>query len=121
MNGVISFGKAFKVGALIALVGSTIYVAVWLFYYYLFVPDFIDKYSLHVLRDAAKDGATRAELSNKTKELAEFKEMYKNPLFVVLVSYAEVLPIGLAVAVISALVLKKKPKQELPEALEVAK
>jgi hypothetical protein len=71
--------------------------------------------------DAAKDGATEAELSNKTKELAEFKEMYKNPLFVVLVSYAEVLPIGLAVALVSALVLRRRPKQESPEAFEVVK
>ncbi|MGC3943694.1 MAG: DUF4199 domain-containing protein [Chryseolinea sp.] len=121
LNGVITFGQAFKVGALIALVGSTIYVGVWLFYYYLFVPDFIDKYSLHVLRDATKSGATPAELSDKTKELAEFKEMYKNPLFVVLTSYAEVLPIGLAVALVSALVLKKKQKGDSPEAFEIAK
>ena len=121
LNGFISFGQAFKVGALIALVGSTIYVGVWMFYYYLFVPDFIDQYSLHVLRDAAKEGATEAELSTRTKELADFKEMYKNPLFILLSSYAEVLPIGLAVALVSALALRKKPNQELPEALEATK
>lgn len=115
LNGFISFGQAFKMGALIALVGSTIYVVTWLFYYYLFVPDFIDKYTMHVLRDATRNGATEAELAAKTNEMAEFKEMYKNPLFVILVSYAEVFPIGLAVALVSALVLKKKPTQQSPE------
>jgi hypothetical protein len=35
-------------------------------------------------------------------------EMYKNPLFAVLISYAEVLPIGLVVAFVSALILKRK-------------
>lgn len=39
--GLISFGKAFKIGTLIAFIGSTVYVVVWLFYYYLFVPDFM--------------------------------------------------------------------------------
>lgn len=40
LNGVISFGKAFKTGALIALIGSTMYVVIGLSFYYLFVPDF---------------------------------------------------------------------------------
>jgi hypothetical protein len=109
LNGVITFGKAFQTGALIALLASTIYVGVWLFYYYLFVPDFIDQYTLHVLRDASRDGASEAIIADKTKEMAELKEMYKNPVFVILASYAEILPVGLAVALISSLILKKKP------------
>lgn len=109
LNGVISFGKAFKTGALIALVGSTVYVVVWLFYYYLFVPDFIDQYTVCVLNEAGRDGATASELAAKTEEMAQLNEMYKSPFFVVLISYAEVLPVGLVVAFISALILKKKP------------
>jgi hypothetical protein len=109
LNGVISLGMAFKTGALIALIGSTMYVAVWLFYYYLFVPDFLDKYSLHVLSMATRNGATAAELTAKTNEMSQFKEMYKSPLFVILISYAEVLPIGLVVAFVSSLILRRKP------------
>src|SRR5688572_33438338 len=45
LNGVITFGKAFKTGALIALVGSTLYVVMGLSYYYFFVPDFLDGYT----------------------------------------------------------------------------
>jgi hypothetical protein len=108
LGGSISFGQAFKTGALIALVGSTLYLVVWLFCYYLFMPDFIDQYSLHVLKEAARKGATAAELAHTTKEMADFKEMYQNPLFVVLITYAEVLPVGLIVALISAFVLKRK-------------
>ena len=40
-DGSISFGKAFKAALLITLVTSTIYVVVWLFCYYVFIPDFI--------------------------------------------------------------------------------
>lgn len=108
LHGVISFGKALKTGALIALAGATMYVVVWLFYYYLFVPDFLDKYIPHVLKEAAKNGA--ADLAATTKEMQHFKEMYKNPFFVILVTYAEVLPVGLIVALVSALILKKKNK-----------
>lgn len=102
-DGFISFGKAFKTGALIALVGSTMYVVVWLFYYYLFVPDFIDVYSSYVLNNC-----TKADLPAKTAEMANFREMYKNPFFVILITYSEVLPIGLVIALVSALILKKK-------------
>lgn len=105
LNGFISFGKAFKTGALIALVGSTMYVVVWLFYYYLFVPDFIDVYTTYVL-----DNCAEGDLQAKTAEMANFKEMYKNPLFVILITYSEVFPIGLVVALVSALILKKKEK-----------
>ncbi|NIJ54414.1 DUF4199 domain-containing protein [Dyadobacter arcticus] len=108
LGGFISLGKAFKTGALIALMGSTIYVIVWLFYYYLFVPDFMDKYIPHVLKDAARNGATARELASTNTEMQKFKEMYKNPLFIVLITYVEVLPVGLIVSLISSLILKKK-------------
>lgn len=102
LDGFISFGKAFKTGALIALVASTMYVVVWLFYYYLFVPDFLDVYIQYVLKETpASDMAARAA------EMESFKEMYKNPLFVIFITYTEVLPIGLVVALVSSLILKK--------------
>ena len=109
-NGIISFGKAFKIGLYITLVASTIYVAVWLIGYYLFVPDFMDKYTVCVLKDAKSDGATPVELEKKATQMANFKELYKNPLFVVLITYSEVFPVGLVVSLISALILKRKPK-----------
>jgi hypothetical protein len=112
LNGVISFGKAFKTGALIALLGSTMYVVFGLTYYYVFVPDFLDKYELHVISQATRNGATASELAARTEEMNQFKEMYKNPIFAVLISYAEVLPIGLVVALVSSLILKRKPEGE---------
>ena len=107
LSGIISFGRAFKTGALIALAGATMYVVVWLFYYYLFVPDYLDKYIPHVLKEADP-----ADLPAKTKHMQDFKEMYKNPFFVILFTYTEVLPIGLVIALVSALVLKRKNKPE---------
>ena len=103
-NGVISFGKAFKTGAWIALIGSSMYVLFGLGYYYLFLPEYLDAYIQHVLNNCTSP----EELSSKTREMANFKEMYKNPFFAILISYMEVLPLGLVVALVSALLLKKK-------------
>lgn len=105
LNGEISFGKAMKTGSLIALLGSTLYVAAWLLYYYLAVPDFMDQYTQHVLIEAERSGK---DVAAAAREMESFGEMYKNPLFVVLITYFEVLPIGLVVALISSLVLRRK-------------
>ena len=39
-SGIISFGKAFKVGLFITLIASTIYVIAWLIEEHFFFPDF---------------------------------------------------------------------------------
>jgi hypothetical protein len=112
-NGTISFGKAFQVGAYISLIASTLYVIVGLAATYLFFPDFLDSYTTHVLYMAELDGATKTELATKSAEMAEFKEMYKNPLFAIMSTYAEILPLGLIISLISAVLLRKKAKPEL--------
>lgn len=106
-NGIISFGKAFKIGAIIAFIGSSMYVLFGLGYYYLFVPEFLDKFIEHTLANCSP-----ADLEAKRIEMANFKEMYKNPLFAVFISYMEVLPVGLIVSLISALILKTKSSHE---------
>lgn len=111
-NGSITFGKALLIGILIALVASTLYVSVWLVYYYCFVPDFVDKYIAHVMNSARADGATASEIATKSNEMAQFKEMYKSPFFVIAITYAEVFPIGILVSLVSALVLKRRPKPQ---------
>lgn len=103
LDGKISFLKALKTGALICFVASTVYVVFGLAYYYIFAPDFIDVFIDYVIRNAAPD-----EVEAKTAQMANFKEMYKNPLFAILITYMEVLPIGLIVALFSAFIVKKK-------------
>jgi hypothetical protein len=109
-NGVITFGKAFRIGLYISLVASTMYVVVWLIDYYLFIPDFMDKYTAHVLRQSQADGATQQELQKKAADMAQFKELYKSPIMVVLFTYLEILPLGVVIALISAAILKRKSK-----------
>lgn len=107
-NGVISFGKAFKVGLYISLIASTIYVGSWLIDYFYFVPDFMENYSEHILKKMKAEGATQAMLDIKATEMAEFTSMYKNPFFNALLGYAEILPVGLLITLIASLILKRK-------------
>ena len=112
--GVISFGKAFRIGLYISLIASTIYVVAWLIDYFYFVPDFNEKYTAHVLNKLKAGGASVTEINSEAKKMAEFSDLYKNPLFAALITYLEILPVGLLVSVIAALILKRKtPKQSL--------
>ena len=86
------------------------YVASWLVDFYCFNPDFIEKYAAHMLKSAKEAGTSAAEMAKQVAEMDKYKEMYKNPVFVVLLTYAEVLPVGLFISLISALILKRKPE-----------
>src|SRR5678816_1802575 len=76
-GGVISFGKAFKIGTMIVLIASTIYVVAWLIDYFFFIPDFMDKYSTHVLDELKTSGASQMEIDKQAKEMADFAVKYK--------------------------------------------
>lgn len=107
-NGSISFGKAITIGLLIALIISTIYVLVWLVELYNFYPDFMEKYSAMEIKNLQSSGLKATELNLKIDEINQMKESYKNPLFVIGMTYFEILPIGIVFSTISALLIKKR-------------
>lgn len=102
-NGSISFGKAFMTGFWISLIISTIYVLVWLIILYNFFPNFAEHYTDMAIAKASPD-----EVAKVTEEMNSFKKMYKNPIMVILFTYMEILPLGIVISFISALILKKK-------------
>ena len=106
-GGVISFGKAFKIGLLIALIGSTMYVIMWALLYNFYMPDFMDRYCAQMIENA-KATSSPAKIQELTEQMNTQKEMYKNPLFFVLFTYFEILPVGLLVSLVTALILKRK-------------
>jgi len=107
-EGVTSFGKAFKTGIVIVLIASTICVVAWLIDYFFFIPDFMEKYSAHTLDELKAGGASQIEIDKQAKEMANFAKMYKNPFFNAMMTYVEILPVGLIVTLISSLILKRK-------------
>jgi hypothetical protein len=107
-NGVISFGKAFKIGIMIVLIASTVYVIAWLIDYFYFIPDFAEKYSAHMIDNLKASGASQAEIDKQTKEMADMATTLNNPFKNAMMTYLEILPVGLVVTLISSLILKRK-------------
>jgi hypothetical protein len=107
-RGPLTFGRALKVGLLITLVSSTCYVATWQLIYYQMAPDFADKYAAHYLERQRDGGATAEELETAARRMEQFKELYRNPLFNIAVTFLEPLPIGLAASLITAGILRRR-------------
>lgn len=110
-HGTVTFGKAFLIGLYITLIASTIYVIVWMIDYHFFIPDFLEKFGDAAIKKVQAEGATAAELEKVNAEMGTYREMYKNPLMIILLTYMEILPVGLIVSLISALILKKSPEK----------
>ena len=104
LDGTITFGNALKTGILMILVTTAVYVIVWMFYYYLFIPDFLDVYSQFVLENDLME----ADM------LESLMAWYRNPAGMAILTALEVMPMGLLAALVSALILKKK-KQKVVE------
>ena len=110
-GGTVSFGRAFTVGALIALVASLCYVATWELVYFKLAPDFATKYQAHMIERARADGATEAQIAAKQAEMEKFAKMYQNPAINAAITFLEPLPVALIVALVSAGVLSRRRKE----------
>jgi hypothetical protein len=107
-GGVITFGKALKVGLLITLLASTIYVISWLIYYYSSGTDFMQSYAESMHRELVNSGAGAAEIARQDREMNGFMVMYQNPLFNAAMTYMEILPMGILFALITAIAMRRK-------------
>lgn len=107
-GGVLSFGKGFQIGLLIAIISCVCYVLTWFFVYEFIMPDFMDQYMAHSLAQLQQSGAGQAEIERFTAEMNQFKEMYKNPLVRFGLTFLEPFPMGFLVSLISAFVLRKR-------------
>lgn len=105
-GGVIRFGRAFALGLGIATVAGVIYVAGWETYQAFSKDDFIAGYNAGVLRDMCASGANASELAAMEAQLGELAQNYRNPLWRIPMTFAEIFPVGLLMALISAAVLR---------------
>lgn len=107
-RGRITFGRGLAVGILITLISSACYVGTWEVVYYKLMPNFADKYAAHMVERAKASGASQQKVDETEKQAKQFKQMYDNPAMNIAITFMEVFPIGLVVALMSAGILRKK-------------
>ena len=108
LNGTISFGRAFGVGLLIAAIASLCYVASWEVIYHTFAPDFYAKYGQSMVDQARQSGKSAAEVAKIEADMNTMVKRTENPLFVIVMTFAEPFPVGLVIALVSAGVLRRR-------------
>ena len=105
-GGVIGFGRAFAVGLGIAVVAGLVYVAGWEAYLATTDGQFMQRYAANVLADMRASGASAAEIAAAGAEMEWAIEMYAQPPMRMLITFSEIFPVGLLVALVSALLLR---------------
>jgi hypothetical protein len=119
-NGQITFVKAFGVGISITLVTCIFYVATWEIIYFNFMPDFLDKYTAYEVQKVKSSGASEAVVQAKIAEVQKYKAMYDNPLWNAAFTFIEPFPVGLVMTLVSAGILRKRPRGQTLVASEVS-
>lgn len=105
-GGVIRFGAAFGMGVAIAAVAALAYVAVWEVYLAATDYRFMDEYIAGIARARAAAGVPQAEIAKELAALEPMRAQYGNPLIRVPMTLLEIFPVGLLVALVSALLLR---------------
>lgn len=105
-GGVIKFWRALGLGVMIALIAGVAYVAMWEIYLALTNYRFFDDYIAKMVRDAHASGQSAAEVAKLSAELEPYRTMYANPLFRLPMTFAEIAPVGLLVAIVTAALLR---------------
>ena len=109
LGGAMSFGEAFRIGILIALVVSAFYVIGWLIISNTIAADFSEQYFNHYLQNLKESGLSEAEIEKQAAAARKSVELYENNLlYKVGITFLEIFPVDLVVTLVSALILKKK-------------
>lgn len=112
LDGSINFGKAFQVGLFITLVASVIYVAGWMIYTSTGgAAEFMDQYYEYAIEQLRESGKSQEVIDKKIAEMETYKEMYRNPLVQIGITFLEIFPVGLVISLIAAALLKRKPEE----------
>lgn len=106
LGGVIRFGTALGLGLGVALVASIVYVLGWEAYLWSTDYGFFPKYVEMKLESMRSAGASAADISSAAREMRGMAQLYDKLGWRLLFTFAEIMPVGLVVAFISAALLR---------------
>ncbi|MFT3727483.1 MAG: DUF4199 domain-containing protein [Terricaulis sp.] len=103
LGGVIKFFPALGLGVLISAIAGIIYVLGWEAYEYATHYAFADEYAASMIEHARAAGRS---VEAATAQAEAFKTEYANPLYRMPMTFLEIFPVGLLIALISAALLR---------------
>ncbi len=110
LGGVIRFGTALLTGLGIAAVAGVMYVIVWEVYLAMTDYAFINQYTQGIIEAKRAAGVGGAELEQIIANMEAMKQQYANPVFRIAITFSEIFPVGLLIALISAAILRDRRK-----------
>jgi len=117
LGGVIPFRTALLMGLGMAAAAGVAYVAIWEVYLAATGYRFMDAYVAQILAEKRAAGASAAALARAAAELETMRVQYRNPLYRLPMTFAEIFPVGFLVALVSAALLRNPrflPAQSRP-------
>jgi hypothetical protein len=106
LGGVIRFGRALAVALGIGLVAACIYAASFEIYVAVTGFDFVAWFSEVRQQELVASGASQAAIQAELAEIRAFGETYRNPLIRIPFHFLEIGPVCIAVALVSAALLR---------------
>jgi hypothetical protein len=105
-GGTVRFGRALIVGLGIALVAALFYVVGWEVYFATAGQNFMADYSRAMVEEMRQGGASQSTIDAAVAQMDAFAVQYRNPLYRVPLTFIEIFPVGLVVALVSAALLR---------------
>lgn len=106
LGGVIKFFPAFGLGLLVAAIAGLVYVVTWETFLAVTHYPFMENYTAAMIETKRAAGVTAAELDAFVAEMEKAKADYANPLYRLPMTFLEIFPVGLLIALISAAILR---------------
>jgi hypothetical protein len=107
-GGTIGFGRALGLGLASAAIAGIVYALGWEIYLAVSGTDFMADYSASMIDEMRSRGASASEIAARSAEMHEFADMYRNPAIRMAMTFIEIFPVGIVVALASAALLSRR-------------